>query len=47
MIHENPQVDRFKEQMRESLRQETLHSRAITVAKHDHVYTRGVNDELV
>ena len=47
MIHENPQVDRFKEQMRESLRQETLHSRAITVAKHDHVYTCGDNDELV
>src|SRR5689334_22824550 len=47
MIQENPQVDRFKEQMRESLRQETLHSRAITVAKHDNVYTCGDNDELV
>jgi CRP-like cAMP-binding protein len=47
MIHENPQVDRFKEQMRESLRQETLHSHAITFAKNDHVYTCGDKDELV
>src|ERR1044071_2619186 len=47
MIHEKPQVDRFKERMRESLRQETLHSRAIRFAKQDHVYTCGDKDELV
>ncbi|HEV2666755.1 MAG TPA: Crp/Fnr family transcriptional regulator [Blastocatellia bacterium] len=33
--------------MRESLRQETLNLRAVTIAKHDHVYTCGDNDELV
>lgn len=47
MIQEKPKIDLFKEQMRESLRQETLHSRAITVEKNDHVYTCGDKDELV
>ncbi len=47
MIQERPQADLFKQQMRESLRQETLNSRAITIAKHDNVYTCGDNDELV
>jgi CRP/FNR family transcriptional regulator, cyclic AMP receptor protein len=47
MIQEPPQADLFKQQMRESLRQETLNSRAVTIAKHDHVYTCGDNDEFV
>lgn len=47
MIYENIQVDRFKEEMRESLLQETLHSRAIKFSKHDNVYTCGDNDGLV
>ena len=47
MIQETPQADLFKQKMRESLRQETLNSRAVTIAKHDHVYTCGDNDELV
>jgi CRP/FNR family cyclic AMP-dependent transcriptional regulator len=47
MIQETPQADLFKQQMRESLRQETLNSRAVTIAKHAHVYTCGDNDELV
>jgi CRP/FNR family transcriptional regulator, cyclic AMP receptor protein len=47
MIQETPQADMFKQQMRESLRHETLNSRAVTIAKHDHVYTCGDNDELV
>jgi CRP/FNR family cyclic AMP-dependent transcriptional regulator len=47
MIQEKPQADLFKQQMRESLRQETLNSRAVTVAKHDHVYMCGDNDEMV
>jgi len=33
--------------MRESLAQETIHSRSVTIAKHDNVYTCGDNDELV
>ena len=47
MIQETPQSDLFKKQMGESLRQETLNSRAITIAKHDNVYTCGDNDNLV
>jgi CRP/FNR family transcriptional regulator, cyclic AMP receptor protein len=47
MIQETPQADLFKQQMRESLRQETLNSLAVTIAKHDHVYTCGDHDELV
>jgi CRP/FNR family transcriptional regulator, cyclic AMP receptor protein len=47
MIQETPQAEQFKQQMRDSLRQETLNSRAITIAKHDHVYTCGDQDEMV
>src|SRR4029453_17629742 len=47
MIQETPQADLFKQKMRESLRQETLNSRAATIPKHDHVYPSCDNDELV
>ena len=47
MIQETPQSDLFKVQMGDSLRRETLNSRAVTIAKHDNVYTCGDNDELV
>ncbi len=47
MIQETPQADLFKQQMGESLRQETLNSRAVTITKNDNVYTCGDNDELV
>lgn len=47
MIQEKPEVDRFKERMGNSLRQETLHSRAIKFAKHDNVYTCGDKDGLI
>lgn len=47
MIQENIQVELFKQQMRVSLSQETLHSHAIRFAKHENVYTCGDNDELV
>jgi CRP/FNR family transcriptional regulator, cyclic AMP receptor protein len=47
MIQERPQAELFKQQMRESLRRETLNSRAVTIAKHDHVYTCGDRDEMV
>jgi CRP/FNR family transcriptional regulator, cyclic AMP receptor protein len=47
MIQETLQADLFKQQMRESLRLETLNSRPVTIAKHDHVYTYGDNDEMV
>jgi hypothetical protein len=39
MIQETPQAERFKQQLRNSLRKETQDSRAIKIAKHNHVYT--------
>lgn len=47
MIQEKPLVDRFKEQMRESLREETRHSSSIKFAKHENVYMAGDNDDVV
>ncbi len=47
MIQETPQADLFKQQLHKSLRLETLNSRPVTIAKHDHVYTCGDNDEMV
>ena len=47
MIQKTPQAVLFKQQMRESLRLETLNSRPVTIAKHDYVYTCGDNDEMV
>jgi len=47
MVQETLQADLYKQQMRESLRLETLNSRPVTIAKHDHVYTCGDNDEMV
>ena len=47
MIQDTPQADLFKKQMGESLLRENLHSRKVTIAKHDNIYTCGDNDELV
>jgi len=47
MIHQTPQADRFKQQLRESLRYETLNSRAVTIPRRANVYTCGDQDEMV
>ncbi len=47
MVQETPLADRFKQQLRDSLLYETLNSRAIKIAKNDHVYTCGDQDETV
>ena len=47
MIQETPQSELFKQQLCESLLNETLNSRAVTIAKHDHVYSCGDEDEMV
>lgn len=47
MIQETPHTERFKQQLRDSLRRETFNSRAIKIAKHDHVYTCGDRDGMV
>ncbi len=47
MIQETSQAEQFKQQLRDSLMNETLNSRAINIAKHDHVYTCGDSAEMV
>ena len=47
MIQQTPQADPFKQQMRDSLRHETLNSRAVTIPRHANVYTCGDQDEMV
>jgi CRP/FNR family transcriptional regulator, cyclic AMP receptor protein len=47
MVQETPLAERFKQQLRDSLRQETQNSRAIKIAKHEHVYTCGDRAENV
>ena len=47
MIQQTPQADKFKQQMRESLQQETANSRAIKIGRHVNVYTCGDQDEMV
>jgi CRP/FNR family cyclic AMP-dependent transcriptional regulator len=47
MIQQTPEADRFKQQMRDSLRHETLNSRAVTIPRHTNVYSCGDQDEMV
>jgi CRP/FNR family cyclic AMP-dependent transcriptional regulator len=47
MIQQTPEAERFKEQMRDSLRRETMNSRAVTIPRHSNVYTCGDQDEMV
>ncbi|HET8671014.1 MAG TPA: Crp/Fnr family transcriptional regulator [Candidatus Saccharimonadales bacterium] len=47
MIRENPASDHFKEQMRNSLQNETRNSSAINIAKHSNIYTVGDEVALV
>ena len=47
MIQQTPEAGRFKEQIRDSLRRETMNSRAVTIPRHANVYTCGDQDEMV
>jgi len=47
LIQKTLQDERFKQQLHDSLRREAFNSRAIKIAKHDHVYTCGDQDEMV
>jgi len=47
MIRQTPQADQFKEQLRDSLQRETMNSRAVKIARHQHVYSCGDQDEMV
>src|SRR4029434_4213608 len=47
MIQETPQAERVKQQLRNPLRKEIQDSRAIKIAKHNHVYTCGDRAETI
>jgi len=47
MIQQTPEAERFKQQMHDSLRRETLNSHAVTIPRHANVYTCGDHDEMV
>ena len=47
MIRHTPEAEKFKEQMRDSLRLETMNSRTVTIPRHGNVYTCGDRDEMV
>src|SRR6185295_4187901 len=47
MIQQTPEAERFKKQMRDSLQNETLNSRPVTIARHANVYNCGDQDEMV
>jgi len=47
MIQQTPQADEFKQQLRDSLHRETQGSRAVKIARHTNVYSRGDKDENV
>jgi CRP-like cAMP-binding protein len=47
MIQESPQSDQFKQQLQESLLNETKNATALKVGKHNHVYTIGDERETV
>jgi len=46
-IQQTPQADLFKQQLRDSLQRETVNSRAVKIARHQHVYSCGDQDEMV
>ena len=46
-IQQTPRADLFKQQLRDSLRRETMNSRAIKIARHGNVYSCGDQDEMV
>ncbi len=47
MIQQNPQLDDFKRQLRDSLQRETIHGRSVKIARHANVYNSGDQDETV
>lgn len=47
MIQHTPQVERFKQELRDSLQRETRNATTVTFAKHANVYGFGDQDEMV
>jgi CRP/FNR family transcriptional regulator, cyclic AMP receptor protein len=47
MIQQSAQAGTFKQQLRESLRRDSLNSHAVKIARHDNVYTCGDQDKMI
>ncbi len=47
MLQQTLQADKFKQQLRDSLAGEPIHSHAVSIARHDHAYTCGDQDGMV
>jgi CRP/FNR family cyclic AMP-dependent transcriptional regulator len=47
MIQDNPEIDKFKQQLRDSLQNETLNSRSVKVPRHENVYNTGDGDGMI
>ncbi len=47
MIHENPEIDKFKQQLRDSLQNETVNSRSVKITRHTNVYNCGDGDGMI
>ena len=47
MIQDNPEIDKFKQQLRDSLQSETLNSRSVKVPRHENVYNTGDGDGMI
>jgi CRP/FNR family transcriptional regulator, cyclic AMP receptor protein len=47
IIHETPQTLLFKQEMLYSLQQDPFNTRALVIAKHDHVYNSGDQEERI
>ena len=47
MIQDNPEIDKFKQQLRDSLQNETQNSRSVKVPRHENVYNTGDGDGMI
>ncbi|HEX6436907.1 MAG TPA: Crp/Fnr family transcriptional regulator [Candidatus Binatia bacterium] len=47
MIQDNPEIDKFKQQLRDSLQNETQNSRSVKVPRHENVYNSGDGDGMI
>ena len=47
MIQDNLEIDKFKQQLRDSLQNETQNSRSVKVPRHENVYNSGDGDGMI
>jgi CRP/FNR family transcriptional regulator, cyclic AMP receptor protein len=47
MIQDHPEIDKFKQQLRDSLHNETLNSHSVKIPRHENVYNTGDGDGMI